>query len=165
MDLPTELKFRLSAYLEEKGGLEEFRLWFADVLRTVNEYEKPVQSLIWSTAYALAKFGSGRASRDELHKDLKRVLNPTEQGVANGDMNVSPDLNGSYRIDVGTIVVGTSQDFQIGERHVLPLTAATIVGNLASGSSGSSISAILPIVEMAVPPAWMVSNFSSCATA
>ena len=74
MNLSTELKSRLSAYLKEKSGLDSFRVWFATILRTANQYDEATQNLLWSVDSALARFGSGRTSQAELCAELRQIV-------------------------------------------------------------------------------------------
>jgi len=76
MNVITELKSRLSAYLEQENGngLREFREWFADILRTANGFDEPTQKLIWSVDYFFASFGSGGISRSALRSALRGIV-------------------------------------------------------------------------------------------
>jgi hypothetical protein len=152
MDLPTELKSRLSAYLKENGGLDEFRIWFATVLRTANQYQSSVRKLVWSVDSALANFGSGRVSRSELHEELGRILEadgPETVGVT------TPGPPGPCII-LRTVVVGSSLlDFQPVEKYIL---SVEVTPAFRWAASGNAESVSLPVAETSVPPAWVVSE-------
>ena len=84
MNLPIELKSRLSAYLQGNSGLDEFREWFADVLRTANQHEKTTRSLVWSLGYALARFGNRHITLPQLREELDRIVQRCDEFVGKG---------------------------------------------------------------------------------
>lgn len=110
MNIPTDLKSRLSAYLQGNVGLDEFRIWFATILRTANQYGEAVQKLVWSVDRELASFGSERTSKSELRENLNRIV----ESIASQEPLVALPANGGSTASGGKDVLlsGTSSFFQ-----------------------------------------------------
>lgn len=154
MNLPNELNSRLRGYLQGNSSLEEFRVWFADVLRSVNRYEQTAQKLVWAVDCAVASFVAGDVSREQFHQELELVLK-------SGDDPRPPQISSSgidaYTLNIGQVVVGTGLDIRPSMNYVLPPHPAMVF--LLEAGNGNS--PLLPVVEMSnVPPAWVVSKFS-----
>jgi hypothetical protein len=73
MDRSTEIKSRLSECLVGTATLEEFRSWFAEVLRTSRRYDESTQSLVWAIDFAFAKFGLGKWTRECVREYLQKI--------------------------------------------------------------------------------------------
>lgn len=73
MDPSNVLKSRLSDCLDGKIEFDQFHSIFVDYLQTSRKYERAAQDLIWSIEIAIANFGSGRWSAEELREELNRL--------------------------------------------------------------------------------------------
>jgi hypothetical protein len=82
MDKATEIKSRLSVCLKAPAsGFDEFRVWFADALRTSRRFDEETQNLIWAIDFAFARFGLGKWSLNQLQTYLRRLAGPEDYAV------------------------------------------------------------------------------------
>jgi ABC-type transporter Mla subunit MlaD len=81
MDLPTEVKTRLSECLKGELSLDAFREWFADVQRTANQQCDSTRKLIFALGYTIALFASGRTNSTELRQSLQTFADQLENTV------------------------------------------------------------------------------------
>ena len=108
MNLSSEIKTRLTPYLEEQQGLAPFREWFAAVLGTVARYGEVDQILIWSLDREFAYFGTGRITKAELRANLKRLVDALSrpQEVATAAPGVAVvDAGQNIRLSSSALVV------------------------------------------------------------
>jgi hypothetical protein len=107
MDLPAELKSRLSPYLSENSGLDEFRIWFADVLRTANQYEESNRNLVWSIDSWLAQFGSGRIPQAQLRAALTKIVHSLDYAqitTASGEEHLKSASSNVPQVAAGMVL-------------------------------------------------------------
>ena len=106
----SEIKARLAAWSDGSTTLDEFRLWFADLLRASRRYDEDTQALIWSVDFAFANYGLKKWSLLQFRTYLKAIADSAAYAI-NIDLSGAVSTSASNDLQKSEAVEFAGQRF------------------------------------------------------